>query len=79
MIETKTSRYLPAHVERTVAAARWLTRRRRRNPRGVVPVVCITRARLIERVEEGALIVSLDRLLPALDAAADPRSRPAGT
>jgi hypothetical protein len=70
VVETKTSRYVRAHVDRTVAAARWLARRRRRYPLGVVPVVCVTRARWVERVEHGALIVSLDRLLPALRASA---------
>jgi hypothetical protein len=70
VIETKTSRYTRSHIVRTVAAARWLARRRRRYPLGVVPVVCVTRARWVERVEHGALIVSLDRLLPALRASA---------
>jgi hypothetical protein len=70
VIETKTLRYTRAHVGRTVQAARWLGRRRHRYPRGVVPVVCITRARWVERFEYGALVVSLDRLVPALYAAA---------
>jgi hypothetical protein len=70
VIETKTLRFTRAHVVRTVAAAGWLARRRRRYPLGVVPVVCITRGRRVERVEHGALIVSLDRLLPALRASA---------
>jgi hypothetical protein len=56
VIKAKTLRYTPAHVLRTVAAARWLARRRRRYPLGVVPVVCVTRARRVERVEHGALI-----------------------
>jgi hypothetical protein len=66
VIETKTLRYSRAHVLRTTDAARWLARRRRRYPRGVVPVVCVTRARRVERFEDEALVVSLDRLLPAL-------------
>jgi hypothetical protein len=75
--ETKTLRYARAHAGRTVQAARWLGRRRHRYPRGVVPVVCITRARWVERFEYGALVVSLDRLVPALYAAAR-RDRAAG-
>jgi len=70
VIETKTLRYRRAHVERTIDAARWLARRRRHYPRGVMPVVCVTRARQLERAQDGALVVSLDRLLDALDAAA---------
>ena len=66
VIETKTLRYSRAHVLRTVDAARWLARKRRRYPRGVMPVVCVTRARRVERFEEEALVVSLDCLMPAL-------------
>ncbi len=66
VIETKTLRYSRAHVLRTVEAARWLARKRRRYPCGVLPVVCVTRARRIERFEEEALVVSLDCLLTAL-------------
>ena len=66
VIETKTLRYSRAHVGRTIDAARWLARRRRRYPRGVVPVVCVTRARRVERFEDEALVVSLDRLMTAL-------------
>ena len=66
VIETKTLRYSRAHVVRTIDAARWLARKRRRYPRGVLPVVCVTRARRVERFEEDALVVSLDRLMTAL-------------
>ena len=45
VIETKTLRWTRAHLARTSDAARWLARRRRRYPRGVVPVLCVTRAR----------------------------------
>jgi hypothetical protein len=76
VIETKTSRCAPGHVERTVIAARWLARRRRRYPRGVIAVVCVVRARRVERVERGALVVSVDRLPAALTAAAAPTSPP---
>jgi len=75
VIETKTARYTQAHGTRTIHAARRLARRRRRYPGGVVPVLCIVRARHLERVENDALVVSLDRLLPALRAAATARTR----
>jgi len=51
---------------RTVDAARWLARKRRRYPWGVLPVVCVTRARRFEQLEEEVLVVSLDRLMRAL-------------
>jgi hypothetical protein len=71
VIETKTARFTPAHAARTTGAARRLARRRRRFPGGVIPVLCVVRARNVERVEYDALlVVSLDRLLPALRAAA---------
>jgi hypothetical protein len=79
VVETKTTRYGPAQLERTVIAARWLARRRRRYPRGVIAVVCLARARRVERVEHGALVVSVDRLPAALAAAAAPASRAAST
>jgi hypothetical protein len=66
VIETKTLRYSRAHVVRTVDAARWLARQRRRYPCGVLPVVCVTRAWRVERLEEEVLVVSLDHLIPAL-------------
>jgi hypothetical protein len=70
VIETKTLRWTRDHVVRTFDAARWLARRRRRYPHGVMPVLCVTRARRVERVDRDLLIVSLDRLLSALRAAA---------
>jgi hypothetical protein len=66
VIETKTLRYSRAHVVRTVDAARWLAGKRRRYPSGVLPVMCVTRARRVERFEEEALVVSLDCLVTAL-------------
>ena len=66
VIETKTLRYSRAHVLRTLEAARWLARKRPRCPCGVLPVVCVTRARRVERFEEEVLVVSLDRLMRAL-------------
>jgi hypothetical protein len=47
-------------------AARWLGRRRGRYPCGVLPVVCVTRARRVERFDEEVLVVSLDGSLRAL-------------
>jgi nuclease-like protein len=70
VIETKTLRYSTAHLERTARAAHWLARRRRRYPRGVLAIVCVTRLRGIERLEAGVLVVSLDCLVPALRRAA---------
>ena len=66
VIETKTLRYSRAHVVRTLDAARWLACKRRRYPCGVLPVVCVTRARRVERFEDEVLVVSLDRLIRAL-------------
>ena len=77
-IETKTSSYRPEHVARAAATARWLASRRRRwCPRGVLAVVCLVRARGVERVEDGVLVVSIDRLPGALRATAGARERPA--
>src|SRR4051812_13585393 len=66
VIETKTLRYTRAHIVRTIEAARWVGRRRRRYPCGVVPVICVVRGRSLERQDGNLLIVSLDRLLPAM-------------
>jgi hypothetical protein len=66
VVETKTLRYSHAHVVRTIEAARWVGRRRRRYPCGVVPVICVVRGRSLERQDGNLLIVSLDRLLPAM-------------
>jgi hypothetical protein len=71
-IETKTLRWSHAHLARTRHAARWLARRRRLYPRGVVPVLCVARARHLDYVDGNVQIVSLDRLVPLLRAAADP-------
>lgn len=75
VIETKTLRYTRAHRSRTADSARWLTRRRWRYPGGVCPVVCVTRARRVEHIEEEVLVVSLDRLMPALRRARPLRRR----
>jgi hypothetical protein len=58
--------------------ALWLHRRRRRwCRRGAFPVLCVVRARGLEYVDGGVLIVSLDRLVPALRVAAGLATRPA--
>jgi hypothetical protein len=75
VIETKTLRYKRAHRARTAAAARRLARRRRRYPCGVRPVICLKRARGVDRIEGGVLVVSLDRLMAALCQAAEPSAR----
>jgi hypothetical protein len=77
-IETKTKTYRPGDVARAAATARWVTARRRRwCPRGALPVVCLARARGVQRVEEHVLVVSIDRLPGALRAAAGGCARPA--
>jgi hypothetical protein len=66
VIETKTLRYTRAQLVRTTDSARWLARRRRRYPCGVRPVICVTRPQRVEQMEGAVLVVSLDRLMPAL-------------
>lgn len=69
-IETKTSRYEYRHLVMVREQAAWLRRFKRRwCRRSVVPVLCVARSRGVYRWEEGVLIVSLDRLVPALRAA----------
>jgi hypothetical protein len=68
-IEAKTRRFDTRHLAGTREMAAWLYRRRRRwCPRGALPVLCVVRARGLERVENEVLIVSLERLVPALRA-----------
>jgi hypothetical protein len=58
-------------------SAAWLTRRRHRWCRnGAHPVLCVVRARGCERVEDGVLVISIDRLPAALRTAAGTRQRP---
>ena len=77
-IETKTKTYRSEHVAHAAATARWLASRRRRwCPRGALAVLCVVRARGIERVEEDVLVVSIDRLPSALRTAAGTQARPA--
>ena len=66
-IETKTLTFRQEHLRRTEATARWAARRRRRYPRGVVPVLCVVRARRVEWRCGDVVVVSLDRLLAVLE------------
>lgn len=70
-IETKTSSYERAHLKRLRQQAAWLSGRRRSwAPNGVLAVMCVVRARGVERVEDDVLVVSLDRLAGILRIAA---------
>jgi hypothetical protein len=67
-IETKTRSYLLEHMQRVYEQATWLCRRHRCRC-GAVAVLVPARARNLERFERGVLVVSPDRLIPALRAA----------
>jgi Holliday junction resolvase-like predicted endonuclease len=70
-IETKTRTYDARHLDRVHEQAAWLSRRRRRWSRhGALAVLCLVRVRGVERVENDVLVVSIDRLTPALRSAA---------
>jgi Nuclease-related domain len=71
-IETKTRTYDARHLARVHEQAIWLSRRRRRWCRhGVLAVLCLVRVRGVQRVEDDVLVVSIDRLMPAVRSAAD--------
>ena len=77
VIETKTRTFHAHHLANTREMAAWLCRHRRRwCPAGALPVVCVVGARSLERVEDDVLIVSLDRLRPALRVRAGTSPRP---
>jgi hypothetical protein len=66
-IETKTRTYDVRHLARVHQQAIWLSRRRPRWCRhGVLAVVCLVRMRGVQRVEDDVLVVSIDRLIPAM-------------
>ena len=66
-IETKTRTYEARHVARVREQADWLSQRRRRwAPNGALGVVCLVRARGVERVDQDVLVVSIDRLTDVL-------------
>jgi len=73
-IETKTREYDDRHLARVAEQAAWLWRRRRRwCRRRAVPVICIVRVRGVKLVEQGVLVVSIDRPTLALRNGADGR------
>ena len=76
-IEIKTRSFERGHLAAVRAMAVWLYRRRRRwCRRGALPVLCIVRARAVERIDDGVLVVSLERLVGALRTAAGTARRP---
>jgi hypothetical protein len=71
VIETKTSTYDERHLARAYEQAVWLSRRRRRWCRaGALAILCVVRARGVQRREHDVLVVSIDRLAPMLKIAA---------
>jgi Nuclease-related domain len=73
-IETKTRTYDGRHLARVREQAARLSRRRRRWARnGALGVMCLVRARSVERVEDDVLVVSIDRLTHVLRVAAGVR------
>jgi Holliday junction resolvase-like predicted endonuclease len=76
-IEVKTKSFERGHLAAVRGMAVWLGRRRRRwCRRGALPVLCVVRARAVERIDDGVLIVSLERLAGALRTAAGTAPRP---
>jgi Holliday junction resolvase-like predicted endonuclease len=76
-IEVKTRSFERGHLAAVRAMAVWLYRRRRRwCRRGALPVLCVVRARAVERIDDGVLIVSVERLVGALRTAAGTAGRP---
>lgn len=72
VIETKTRTYNDDQLARVLEQAAWLARRRRRWCRnGVLAMLCLVRARGVERVEADVIIVSIDRLTTAARNAAE--------
>jgi Holliday junction resolvase-like predicted endonuclease len=66
-IETKTRTYDARHLARVHEQAAWLSRRRRTWCRhGTLAVLCLVQARGVQRVEDDVLVVSIDRLMPAV-------------
>jgi len=76
-IETKARMFDARHLAHARQTAAWLYERRRRwCRRGALPVLCVVGARGLEGTEDGVLVVSLDRLVPALRAGAGTSPRP---
>jgi hypothetical protein len=76
-IETKTRTFRGEHLRRTAATARYAQQRKRRYPRGVVPVICVVRARQFESRYGDVVVVSLDRLVAVLERVAQRTSHSA--
>jgi hypothetical protein len=78
VIETKTREFDDGHLVRVREQAAWLLRRRRRwCRRGAVPVVCVVRARGVQRREQDVLVLSIDQLVPVLRSGVGGLGRPA--
>jgi Nuclease-related domain len=76
-IETKTRTYDGRHLDQVRERAAWLSRRRRRWARnGALGVMCLVRARGVERVEHDVVVVSIDRLTHVLRVAAGVHPEP---
>ncbi len=74
VIETKTRTYERRHLALVQEQTAWLSRRRRRWARnGALAVMCLVRARGVERVEHDVLVVSIDRLIHVVRVAAGMR------
>lgn len=76
-IETKTRSYVSHDLARITAIAMWLVRRRPTWCReGAVPILCLARARGVERWEAGVAVVSSDRLVAVLTRLAGTTPKP---
>ena len=76
-IESKTRTFDERHLAHARRTAAWLYRHRQRwCRRGALPVLCVVRAHGLEGVQDGVLVVSLDRLVSALRAGAGTSPRP---
>jgi hypothetical protein len=77
VIEAKTRTYERRHLALVHEQTAWLSRRRRRWAcNGALGVMCLVRARGVERVEHDVLVVSIDRLMHVLRVAARVRPEP---
>ena len=76
-LQTKTRTFGARRLVGVREMAAWLYRRRRRwCRRAELPVLCVVRAGRMEHIEEEVLIVSLDRMVPAVGATAGTARRP---
>ena len=65
-IETKTRSYDQRHLARVREQVAWLSHRRSWARSGALGVLCLVRARGLERVEDDVVVVSIDRLTHVL-------------